>query len=372
MKKVLLILMLIVYNHTLAQSQDGPNNPSSSSTSGSDINWNNISNGYTSDNSRSATDNMAKNDISDYLIYTDFNFLVPTGSVIKGIEVGIEKRMNPTGSGNMRDYTIQLTNDGTSSTGSDYANTTDNWATSDDVSLYGGNSDLWGTIWSTTDINSSTFGIMIRTKKRNNGDAKAQIDNVYITIYYEKTLPIELFSFKSIVTNDKTIDLIWVTLSETNNDYFTLEKSQDAINYTTLCTTPGAGNSNNQLNYVATDINPYPNVSYYRLKQTDFDGKETVFDPIVVHIVDDDLSYTIYPNPVGGNNVILFINNKSSDPLLIKIYNENNSTVYNNNVNSQNTITTINFDLYNNGIYFLNIINQSTQKTVIRKIIKSN
>ena len=84
-------------------------------------------------------------------------------------------------------------------------------------------------------------------------------------------LPIELLSFNAISLKNK-IELKWTTATEINNDYFTLEKSTDAVNFTTIATVKGAGNSNKVLNYQHFDENPVIGINYYRLKQTDFDG----------------------------------------------------------------------------------------------------
>lgn len=84
-------------------------------------------------------------------------------------------------------------------------------------------------------------------------------------------LPIELLSFTATPT-EHTVDLEWTTLSEVNNDFFTVERSADAINFTEVLTKDGAGNSTVVRNYSDTDYNPLQGISYYRLKQTDFNG----------------------------------------------------------------------------------------------------
>lgn len=94
-------------------------------------------------------------------------------------------------------------------------------------------------------------------------------------------LPISLVSFDGKKTGN-TVQLKWVTASEQNNDYFTLEKSADAKNWVQFARIKGAGNSNTSLTYFATDNDPYDGVVYYRLTQTDFDGKFETFMPIKV------------------------------------------------------------------------------------------
>ena len=85
-------------------------------------------------------------------------------------------------------------------------------------------------------------------------------------------LPIELLSF-SAKANNNIVDISWSTASEINNDFFTIERSYNGVDFTPIGTVNGAGNSSMVLNYVSIDEKPYPGISYYRLKQTDFDGK---------------------------------------------------------------------------------------------------
>jgi hypothetical protein len=64
----------------------------------------------------------------------------------------------------------------------------------------------------------------------------------------------------------------WTTLSEKNNDYFTLERSSNGIDFRPITAMKGTGTSNIQRTYMYKDMNPMRGVSYYRLTRTDFDG----------------------------------------------------------------------------------------------------
>jgi hypothetical protein len=64
----------------------------------------------------------------------------------------------------------------------------------------------------------------------------------------------------------------WSTATEQNSDYFTLEKSLDGTNFTTVATMKAAGNSNTAKNYSAVDYDAYSGTSFYRVKETDFNG----------------------------------------------------------------------------------------------------
>ncbi len=112
-------------------------------------------------------------------------------------------------------------------------------------------------------------------------------------------LPVELLSFSSSCENNN-IELKWVTASETNNDYFTVERSPDAINWQVVTTINGAGNSNTVLNYNTTDTNPLEGISYYRLKQTDYNGDYTYSGIIAISCQENVIEIiNIYPNPAS-------------------------------------------------------------------------
>ena len=95
-------------------------------------------------------------------------------------------------------------------------------------------------------------------------------------------LPIELISF-DVVKNVKYNTLKWTTASETNNDYFTVERSKNAILFNEVCKIKGAGSSDIVMNYTIDDNNPYDGITYYRLKQTDYNGIEKYFNIISIN-----------------------------------------------------------------------------------------
>ncbi len=111
-------------------------------------------------------------------------------------------------------------------------------------------------------------------------------------------LPIELLDFSAIANQNK-VDLKWETASETFNAYFTVEKSKDGINFTKLIDIPGAGNSLIYKSYFETDYQPYNGISYYRLKQTDFNGSFKYFQIVPVKF-QKEKGISLYPNPANG------------------------------------------------------------------------
>ena len=111
--------------------------------------------------------------------------------------------------------------------------------------------------------------------------------------------PVELVNFNAKAVDNRRVELNWQTHSETNNAYFTIERSQDAIHWEEVTTVDGAGTSTILLSYYTTDPNPYVGNSYYRLKQTDYDGQYTYSDIKSVRI-DKLAEMVIYPNPTNN------------------------------------------------------------------------
>lgn len=84
-------------------------------------------------------------------------------------------------------------------------------------------------------------------------------------------LPIELISF-SASCNVGVVDVKWTTASETNNNHFEIERSDDGQTFETVAEIDGANTSNLVIDYTASDDSPLAKIAYYRLKQVDYDG----------------------------------------------------------------------------------------------------
>ena len=120
-----------------------------------------------------------------------------------------------------------------------------------------------------------------------------------------ESLPVDLLSFNAKLENYK-INLLWSTASEVNNDYYTIEKSFDKENWVNIGELNGAGNSNSIIVYNFIYNKKNKSVLYYRLKQTDFDGKFTYSHIIVVIPQKSEMS--IFPNPTNDKITISGVN----------------------------------------------------------------
>ena len=140
------------------------------------------------------------------------------------------------------------------------------------------------------------------------GMVAAPASNIYIAA--AQVLPVKLLDFKA-RENHGVVDLQWTTANETGNATFTLERSKDGNVFSPFYTIKGAGTSIREHNYFATDTNPFDIINYYRLKQTDTDGKSTYSITRLVKMTDAKDKFTITPNPVS-NTVRLNYNSMSA------------------------------------------------------------
>lgn len=105
------------------------------------------------------------------------------------------------------------------------------------------------------------------------------LDNIYF--YSNTAIPVELVSFKA-KTNNNTTVLSWLTASERDNQGFTIERSADGTTYTAIGNVKGNGTTSAVHNYTFTDATPSNGVNYYRLRQADFNGKESLSKSVSV------------------------------------------------------------------------------------------
>lgn len=120
------------------------------------------------------------------------------------------------------------------------------------------------------------------------------------------TLPITLISFEAEIDNTAVL-LKWSTVAEINNDYFTIERSTNGLSFEELGKAQGSGNSNVLKTYSYRDENPLKGISYYRLKQTDFDGRFEYFQLVTADLSENEdgiCLLNVYPNPCTGNCTI--------------------------------------------------------------------
>ena len=118
-------------------------------------------------------------------------------------------------------------------------------------------------------------------------------------------LPVEFLNFDAELIERK-VNLDWITETEINNDYFTVERSVDGDIYEVVGIVQGSGNSTENNTYELIDNEPVDGLSYYRLKQTDFDGEYFYSEIKTINNKKDFIDARLYPSPVKDNAFLSF------------------------------------------------------------------
>ena len=177
--------------------------------------------------------------------------------------------------------------------------------------------------------------------------------------YINSTLPIEWVSFDA-EKQDAGVSLEWQTASETNNYFFTIEHSKDINSWEELAKIKSAGNSSSLTPYFFLDKKPYEGISFYRLKQTDFDGKQSYSTIRIINYLPVNNNIIIFPNP-SSNQII--IKGNEQELLNITIYNTLGQNVTNDikQVSKSKDQRVIDLRSLQDGLYFI-----KTQTSVIK------
>ncbi|MBC8147485.1 MAG: DNRLRE domain-containing protein [Bacteroidetes bacterium] len=181
-------------------------------------------------------------------------------------------------------------------------------------------------------------------------------------------LPIELLSFSARQENEN-VRINWSTASETNNDFFTIERSIDAQNFEILKTFAGAGNSNEIINYSEIDEFPLIGISYYRLKQTDFNGDYSYSEIVAVENLTDNLNLKIlnaYSNPNSINFTVL---NPNLEDLSFEVFNILGEVLISTKVDYviEKSKVVVSAEGLSHGIYFIKL--SGDKETIVEKVL---
>ena len=113
-------------------------------------------------------------------------------------------------------------------------------------------------------------------------------------------LPVQLLSF-SAEKESNIVALRWVTVTETNNNYFTIERSVNGREFIAIGQLEGAGTTSERQYYRFIDKTPLNGISYYRLVQQDVDGRKTYSKTVSVkfEVMNSTAAISVFPNPAA-------------------------------------------------------------------------
>ena len=184
----------------------------------------------------------------------------------------------------------------------------------------------------------------------------------------ENTLPVELIDFKALYNKpDNGVDLLWTTASETNSDYFQVERSINGTDWYKVVTVKASGFSTTVLNYTSFDPSPNKGINYYRLKEVDFNGAEYYSQIEAVEVEQTNLSVKAQPNPFS-NRLLLSFYSERAQPVNLIIRNIFGQIMLNVNLDSKagNNEFNIETSLVSSGTYIAEV--RSEDKLVSEKI----
>ena len=186
-------------------------------------------------------------------------------------------------------------------------------------------------------------------------------------------LPIELTEFSGKTIQDK-VQLNWTTLSETDNDFFEIQKSRDGSDFEKIGIREGKGNVQTVHHYDLIDERPFIGKNYYRLKQIDIDGSFSYSHIIVVTVKPPKTDLIdIYPNPVIDNVLFTQVTSDIKTPFTVEIFDLNGKLVLQKSssvdANNSSTLEVSTLGL-SNGIYICKITHLTG--TTSKKIVLQN
>lgn len=127
---------------------------------------------------------------------------------------------------------------------------------------------------------------------------------------------LELVSFNAIKSGNK-VEIFWTAVSNFNNDYFTLERSRNGIDFNKVAVIDVTGIAKSTLQYWETDYQPLKGVSYYRLKHTDLNNKNSYSNIVMVNYVIDKNKGTRYSNTSTTSALKLNLINLENTEVLV-------------------------------------------------------
>ena len=192
----------------------------------------------------------------------------------------------------------------------------------------------------------------------NENNERVRFDNITVPNDFVNILPIELYQFDAKRVDDR-VHLSWITISELNNDYMAVERSQNGIDFYEIGRVDGSGTISFEQAYDFIDESPRPGLNYYRLRQVDFDGSVEYHRVVVVDMEGQvDQKIQILPNP--ANEIAeLQLGQSFDEQTEIFIYNTNGQLIAQQKL--QAGTTNLELDLSNlaSGMYQLKWVHQN-------------
>ncbi|HVU97119.1 MAG TPA: discoidin domain-containing protein [Puia sp.] len=222
----------------------------------------------------------------------------------------------------------------------------------------------WTQVGATQDLgfgsgSTTVNGGLAISSGNNTSTATVTIDN----FMKGSNLPIELSNFTGRSTGQEIV-LQWTTAMEQNVGYFEVQRSADGSHFTVIGTVTAVGNSNSPQDYTYTDGQPSRGVNYYRLRETDRDGKAT-YSPVIAVRSGNQTAPLIFPNPASSYFRVV----PGTEPIReVSVYDISGRRMFNQlNGNAAGTLD-VAISRLSQGVYFVEV--RTDKGRSVQKLIK--
>ena len=199
-----------------------------------------------------------------------------------------------------------------------------------------------------------------------------EVDSLVVDVTWLFSLPVEYQYWNAYWKSEgRSVVLDWTTASETNNDYFEIQRSFDSKNYYSIGKVDGAGTTTFQTSYRYTDeafnyILADATTVYYRLKQVDLDGVYNFSEVRTLKLNTTEPSLSIYPNP-ASEEVSINFQVPPGEQYTLKITDLLGKTVWSQPTGQSSGNVSLPVQYWQPGLYFVEISNGS--KPVTKKLL---
>jgi hypothetical protein len=152
-------------------------------------------------------------------------------------------------------------------------------------------------------------------------------------------LPVHFTSISAVRNTDKTVTVSWSSADETAMNNYSIERSFDGRNFTSVGTQAPSNNNGGSVSYHFNDLTASDGDNYYRIRGNSITGRADYTSIVKVGPLKQNPGMSIYPNPVTDNNVNLKMANMPKGNYQVQVINNAGQVLMNSSMQLQNSNT---------------------------------
>lgn len=192
------------------------------------------------------------------------------------------------------------------------------------------------------DFNGAKARYVLITANSNHGGDCYSLAEIRFNVQ-NSAVPVELVEFKANCGNQKDMEISWKTAFEFNNDYFSIERSQDGRNWNEITRIQGRGASYKASEYSFQDYEYANGTNFYRLIQTDIDGESKILGITEIECDNIRSDLSAFPNPFN-NAIRVTLNNSVQGEIQYALLDGLGKKIKQGSFQGSNTVTS--FELF--------------------------